>query len=59
MSIAKLDELRSLVAKLQADREAHVDAIAQIDDAFAALGLHATQPKKRGRPASVSSKPMK
>ena len=59
MSIGRLEELKSLIAKLQADREAHVNAIAQIDDAFAALGLHAVQPKRRGRPVGVSSKPMK
>jgi hypothetical protein len=58
MSIARLDELRSLIAKLQADRQAHVIAIEQIDQAFAGLGLE-PQGKKRGRPAGTSSKPMK
>jgi hypothetical protein len=49
MSIARLDELKSLIARLQAERQQHVNAIEQIDQAFAGLGLHAAQPKKRGR----------
>jgi hypothetical protein len=49
MSIARLDELRSLIAKLQAERQQHVNAIEQIDQAFAGLGLYAAEPKKRGR----------
>jgi hypothetical protein len=56
MSIARLDELKSLIAKLQAERQGHVNAIEQIDQAFAGLGLHAAEPKKRGRRRGVSHK---
>jgi len=48
MSKTRIGELQSLVAKLQADRNAHLDAIAQIDVAFEAFGI--TMPKtKRGK----------
>ena len=47
MSKTRINELQSLVAKLQVDREAHVDAIAEIDGTFKGLGMAA--PKKRGR----------
>lgn len=48
MSKTRIGELQSLVAKLQADRKAHLDAIAQIDAAFEAFGI--TMPKtKRGK----------
>ena len=59
MSIARLEELKLLIAKLQADRRAHLDAIAQIDEAFAALGLHAVRPAKRGRVPRTTAKPMR
>jgi hypothetical protein len=55
MSIARLQELKSLITKLQADRQAHVIAIEQIDQAFAGLGLQ-PQSKKRGRRHGVSHK---
>ena len=45
MSKTRIDELQSLVKKLQADRNAHLDAITQIDAAFDALGI--LMPKKR------------
>jgi hypothetical protein len=48
MSIGRLEELKSLIAKLQGDRQAHLDAIAQIDEAFATLGIK-VQVEKRGR----------
>ena len=48
MSTTRLEELKSLIARLQADRQAHVDAIAQIDESFGALGIH-PQIRKRGR----------
>ena len=48
MSITRLEELKSLIAKLQADRQAHLDAIAQIDAAFGGLGIE-VQVKKPGR----------
>ena len=44
-------QLESLVRKLQAQRQEHVDAIAAIDESFASLGIDAAVPKrKRGRP---------
>ncbi len=49
MSKTRVNELQSLVAKLQADREGHLDAIAQIDAAFDALGITMPKRKKRGR----------
>jgi hypothetical protein len=56
MSVARLDELKSLITRLQADRQAHVIAIEQIDQAFAGLGLE-PQGKKRGRPRGTAPKP--
>lgn len=47
MSNTRLEELKSLIAKLQADREAHVEAIARIDEAFGTLGIQ--PPAKKGR----------
>lgn len=49
VSKTKIDELQSLVAKLRADREAHVDAITEIDVAFDKLGLTMPKAKRRGR----------
>jgi hypothetical protein len=55
MSMTKLEELKSLIARLQADRQAHVDAIAQIDQTFSTLGIQAQpQAKRRGRPSGAS-----
>mgnify|MGYP001186252358 CR=1 FL=1 len=55
MSMTKLEELKSLIARLQADRQAHVDAIAQIDQTFSTLGIQAqVQAKRRGRPRGAS-----
>ena len=39
MSKTRINELQSLVARLQANREAHVAAIAEIDAAFESFGL--------------------
>ncbi len=49
MSKTRIDELQSLDKKLQADRNAHLDAITQIDAAFDALGIAVPKAKKRGR----------
>lgn len=49
MSKTRVNELQSLVAKLHADREGHLAAIAQIDAAFDALGIKMPKRKKRGR----------
>ena len=43
-----INELQSLVVKLQAERQAHVDAVAAIDATFQALGISA-ETKRRGR----------
>ena len=43
-----IDELQSLVKKLQIERQAHIDAISAIDETFQALGITA-ETKKRGR----------
>jgi hypothetical protein len=49
VSKTRIDELQSLVTRLQADRDVHVEAIAQIDAAFDALGITMPKAKKRGR----------
>ncbi len=49
MSKTRIDELQSLIKRLQADRNVHVDAIAQIDAAFGELGITPPKTKKRGR----------
>ena len=55
MSNTRLEELKSLIAKLQADREAHVEAIARIDEAFGTLGIQL--PAKKGpRPRGTPTK---
>ena len=43
-------ELERLVQQLKSDRQAHVDAIAQIDATFEQFGIAATPRKRRGRP---------
>jgi len=43
-----INELQSLVSRLQTERQAHIDAVAAIDTTFQALGISA-EPKKRGR----------
>ena len=43
-----INELQSLVSKLQTERQAHLDAVAAIDATFQALGISA-ETKKRGR----------
>jgi hypothetical protein len=56
MSNTKLEELKSLIAKLQADRQGHLDAIAHIDEAFEALGIQAQitkRPRKHGAPVKA------
>ena len=43
-------ELERLVQQLNADRQQHVDAIAQIDATFQQFGITPTPRKRRGRP---------
>ena len=60
MSKTRIGELQSLVARLQTDRNAHVDAITEIDAAFDALGIAVPKTKKRGRKSkkTVAVKPL-
>ncbi len=48
MSKTAINELQALIRKLQDQRLAHIDAIADIDAAFGTLGIK--PPKRRGRP---------
>ncbi len=48
MSKTAINDLQSLIRKLQAERQAHLDAIADTDEAFRSLGIK--PPKRRGRP---------
>ena len=49
MGKTTINELVSLVGRLQSERKAHVEAIAKIDDAFAGLGMEAgAEPVRRG-----------
>ena len=43
-------ELERLVQQLKSERQAYVDAIAQIDATFEQFGIAATPRKRRGRP---------
>ncbi len=47
MSKTAINDLQALIRKLQAERQAHLDAIADIDEAFGSLGIK--PPKRRGR----------
>jgi hypothetical protein len=51
MSKAAINDLQALISKLQAERKGHLDAIADIDDAFGSMGIK--PPKRRGRPRGV------
>jgi hypothetical protein len=51
MSKTAINDLQALIRKLQVERQAHIDAIADIDVAFGTLGI--TPPKRRGRPRGV------
>ncbi len=48
MSKTAINDLQALIRKLQAERKAHLDAIADIDEAFGSMGIK--PPKRRGRP---------
>ncbi len=51
MSKTAIDNLRVLIRKLQDQRQAHSDAIAEIDEAFGSMGIE--PPKRRGRRRGV------
>ena len=61
MPNAKIKELQSTVNKLQAERQGHVDAIAEIDAAFKKLGIAPGALKKRRgrRPGRKARRPAK
>ena len=48
MSKTAINDLQALINKLQAQRKTHIDAVADIDEAFGSLGIQPT--KRRGRP---------
>ncbi len=48
MSKTAINDLQALIRKLQTERNVHLDAIAEIDEAFGSLGIK--PPKRRGRP---------
>lgn len=48
--------LESLVAKLQAEKQAHLVAVAEIDAVFGRFGVASTGKKRRGRPRGSKSK---
>ncbi|HNO79724.1 MAG TPA: hypothetical protein PKN33_16885 [Phycisphaerae bacterium] len=55
MAQTLLKQLQSLVAQLQSERQAHVEAIAEIDDSIASLGISLDKSaprKRRGRGAT-------
>ena len=47
MSKTAINDLQALIRKLQDQRQAHLDAIADIDEAFGSMGIK--PPKRRGR----------
>ncbi|RIK68545.1 MAG: hypothetical protein DCC65_02830 [Planctomycetota bacterium] len=49
MASKTINDLQSLVQKLQTERQEHLDAIARIDDAFNDLGLSPMDRPRRGR----------
>jgi len=51
MSKTAINDLQALIRKLQDQRQAHLDAIADIEAAFGSLGIK--PPKRRGRPRGV------
>ena len=54
MPTSNVAELTHLIQTLQQERQDHITAIAEIDAAFASLGITATPAKKRGRQPSAA-----
>lgn len=50
VNVGPAEQLGSLIARLQSQRQEHVDAIAEIDASFARFGITPVQKKRRGRP---------
>ncbi len=53
MSKTAINDLQALIKKLQTEREAHVQAIADIDDAFKTLGLKVAKSKRGAKKATA------
>ena len=49
MAESTADQLASVIKRLQAQRQQHVEAIAEIDEMFGAYGIKTTTRKRRGR----------
>jgi hypothetical protein len=49
-------DLEAVISKLHSERQAHLDAIAEIDRAFARVGIKPGGAKRRGRPPAYLSK---
>ena len=54
MSETATDQLASLIAKLQAQRQQHLDAIANIDATFEQFGIAVAPAKRLGRPRKAA-----
>ena len=48
MGKSTINELESLVGRLQSERNAHLEEVARIDEAFSRLGLEAGEFVRRG-----------
>lgn len=58
MSNSTTAQLAQLIQTLQQERQQHANAIVEIDGVFAALGITATPPAKRGRkPGTTKATP--
>ncbi len=57
MSKTAINDLQALIRRLQVQRQGHLNAIADIDAAFASLGIK--PPKRRGRPRGAKKKAAK
>jgi len=49
-------ELQAIIAKLQNERQVHLDALADIDAVFAQFGITSQKKKRRGRPRTAKKK---
>ncbi len=49
-------ELQSIIARLQEQRQAHLEALADIDSVFAQFGITSQKKKRRGRPRKSKKK---
>ena len=49
-------ELQAIIARLQNERQVHLDALADIDAVFAQFGITSQKKKRRGRPRKAKKK---